>query len=93
MGNIYVGDTGTDIILDSGSDISSQTSLKIKYRKPDGTVGEWAALVTETNKAKYTTLENDLDLAGIWQMQIYVELPDWSGYGELAEVAIHNPIG
>lgn len=79
---IFVGDIGTEIILDAGEDISSETTLNIQYIKPSGTTGEWAADVYNTNYAKYTTLVDDIDEDGIWRFRIYVELTSWTGYGE-----------
>lgn len=86
---VFVGDIGTEIILDAGSDISSQTTLKIQYEKPDGTSGEWDASVYQTNYAKYTTQSGDIDMAGVWRFRIYVVLPSWRGYGTVAVVEIY----
>jgi len=79
---IFVGDIGTEIILDAGEDISSQTTLEVQYIKPSGTTGEWTASVYNTNFAKYTTIADDIDEDGIWRFRIYVELISWTGYGE-----------
>ncbi len=87
---VYVGDTGTKIKLDAGEDISTQTTLKIKYKKPSGSTGEWVASVEDTNYAVYTTISNDLDEAGIWKFQIYIVLPTWEGHGETLSERIYD---
>lgn len=87
---IYVGDIGTEILLDAVEDISTQTKLEIKYKKPDGTTGAWSASLDDTTKAKYATVANDLDQAGVWTFQIYVEMPSWSGLGESVSVVVYD---
>ena len=88
---IYTHDTGVVIELDAMTDITSQSILQIKYRRPDGSVGGWDATVVDTTKAQYTTLPGDLDVPGEWVFQIYVVLPGWSGYGEEYRRVIYRP--
>jgi hypothetical protein len=90
MGKTYVGDIGTKITLDAGSDISGQTTLQIQFKKPDGTTGAWAANVESSNYATYTTVAGDLDVAGSWKLQIYVELPAWTGRGAAVELIVFD---
>ena len=82
MSKVYVGDKGTEIILECGSDISAATVRKIKAKKPDGTTVDWTAVASGTTAVKYTTLTGDLSMAGNWQLQAYVETPTWRGLGE-----------
>lgn len=80
---IYVGDIGTKIKLNAGESITIQTTLEIRYKKPDGTTGTWIASVEDSNYAIYVTLSGDLDQAGTWEFQIYVVLPaSWTGLGD-----------
>jgi len=85
---IFVGDIGTEIICNAETDISTQTTLKIQYIKPSGATGEWDANVYNTNYAKYTTVQGDIDEAGVWKFRIYVELPSWSGYGTVDTIEV-----
>jgi hypothetical protein len=87
---VYAGDIGTKIRLNAGSDISSNTVLKILYIKPDNTEGEWIAEVEDLQYAVYTTIVDDLDVPGIWRLQIYTELASWSGLGETAQLKIYD---
>lgn len=89
---IFKGDINTRIELDAKRDISEATLLVITYRKPDGTVGEWEAELSGTDKALYITKENDLDVVGHWEVQLYVEMPSWKGTGTQATFTVYDPI-
>ena len=89
MGKIYVGDIGGAVILNCGTDISAADPVKILYKKPSGTTGEWTGAVYNTNYIKYTTQENDIDEAGIWEFQSYLTLSGWTGRGETAKQEVH----
>ena len=90
----HVGDIGTDLrfkILDESFgaadgaivDVSSATTIQIKFRKPDGeVVTVTGALVTDGTDGliKYTTVAASfLDEAGPWSAQVRVVLGsgDW----------------
>ena len=83
--NIHVGDVGTDIILNASKDLTSQTTLQIKYIKPSGESGAWDAEVHSEQFAKYKTQAEDIDEAGLWGFFIYVVLatPVWAGHGRV----------
>ena len=87
---VYKNDVGTAIILDTTEDISTQTVLKILYKKPSGTEGEWTGAVYQTTKARYITVSGDLSEKGLWYLQVYVELPSWKGYGETVEMFVYD---
>ena len=87
---IYVGDYGTEVILDTGSNVSTSTVRKIQYEKPDGTSGEWVASVYNENYIKYTTQQDDIDQAGKWKFRAYIEMPTWVGYGTVATKEIYS---
>jgi hypothetical protein len=90
LDKVYAGDVGTKIRLDSGSNISAATTLKIKYKKPDGSTGEWTAVLEGTTQAYYITQVNDLDQRGKWELQLFVVLPTWTGHGETCELQIYR---
>ena len=72
---LHNGDIGAVIRLTSDDDISTQTSLSIKYRKPDGTEGSFTGTVNGTTNVQYTTTSaDDLDQSGEWEFQGYAEL-------------------
>lgn len=81
--DMHVGDIGTVLevtLYDSGSvvDVSSATVKQIILEKPDGTaVTKTASFTTDgaDGKLRYTTIANDLDAPGDWNLQVYVEMP------------------
>lgn len=89
-GKVYVGDVGTEIILDCMTDISGATTTEIVAQKPNGSRVTWPAQIVESTKLKYVTIQGDLSHPGLWKLQARVVLPDWSGRGETFEVRIYN---
>lgn len=86
----YVGDTGTVITLDCGTDISGASALVIKVRKPDRTTTTWTATASGTDSMTFTTLAGTLDQAGTWRLQAMVTLPSGQWLGETAELEVHK---
>ena len=93
MANVFVGDVGTVIRLDTDETISTATVLRIYYKKPrnNGT-GFWAGSLYSTDTVEYTTVEDDIDTAGTWELQAYVEMPDWLGRGTVVEMEVKPTI-
>lgn len=90
MTKIYVGDTGTDIILDCGQSIAAATTAAIKYKKPTGVTGTWTGSVYNTNYVLYTTDSDDLDVAGQWLLQSYVVTPTGTWLGETTAMTVYD---
>ena len=84
---IYAGDVGTEILLDTGENISTASSLKIIFKNRQGT-GEWVGAVVETTKIRYITVADDLK-EGDWQLQASVVMPGRSGLGETVDMKVH----
>lgn len=80
-GKYYVGDVGTEIIVDTCSDISTATLARLIVEKPDGTIENWDGAVFETTKIRYVVSVGDFDQAGKYNLQAYVEMPggQWRG--------------
>lgn len=78
---VFKGDVGTVITIDMQEDISNATVTEIEYKKPSGTCGTWTATIEGTDSIKYTTVSGDLDEAGDWELQPYIDLPGWEGRG------------
>ena len=51
----YLGDIGTEIIVDVCSDISTATLVSLKVMKPDGTEHTWVGTVYQTQYIRYIT--------------------------------------
>lgn len=84
MADVFVGDVGTEIVLDCGINVSSATVRKIIVKTPSGVRREWTAVADGTNSIKRTTLAGDLDMPGEWVLQAYVEMTAWQGHGSKA---------
>ena len=91
---MVVGDVGKTIILDTGSDRTSDT-VKIAYCKPDGTTGTWDATINgeDSNKIQYTTISGDIDQSGIWKLRSKIVGTGISIYGDIARVPVQNICG
>ena len=84
MSKHYPGETGTEIRVDCGVDVSSATATYIYCKKPTGTVVTWTATVYNSNYLRYYTLATDFDVAGTYRIQAGVTIGTWTGRGETA---------
>lgn len=77
----YVGDIGTAVIVDTLSDISLATEVKLIVRKPDNTTAHWTGSVYDTTKILYTTKAGDFNIPGPYRLQSWVRIGtgEWSG--------------
>jgi hypothetical protein len=86
MGKVYKGQNKLRIQLTGNVDVSGGTCY-IKYRRPDGTEGEWPGTIgTASTGVVYYDLvtTSDLNQAGRWAVWLYVVFSD-------ARVAYGNP--
>ena len=90
---IYVGDVGTAIIVDCGSDLRG-ASADLAVRKPDGSETAWvASVVTVDGKERflrYVTQGGDLDQPVTYKVQARVHVPGWSGRGATFEFKVYK---
>lgn len=100
MSEIHVGDIGTifertvkdqsDVVVDC----SAATVKKLIFKKPDGTVVEKTAAFTTNGadgKLRYTTTAlTDLDQAGPWQLEVYVELPSGKWHSSISNFMVYG---
>lgn len=91
--HVYKNEVGLAIILDCGQDVSAATGIKIKVKKPNNTEVEWDANVYNTNYIRYITQTNDLDLAGNYDLQSYMTLGSWTGFGDTARLPVKDYFG
>lgn len=71
--------------------LGSASVKRILYAKPDGTDGFWTASVSGT-KLTYGLANGDIDQAGVWKFQAYIEAGGLKGYGEIVEQEIELPL-
>ena len=94
MGKVYVGDVGTRIMLDCGADISDAEVSRIYYLKPDLiSKGYWDATLAPGNVRQlyYDTEADDVDSAGRWTLQAYVEIGTSKWWGENCRLMVYSP--
>lgn len=78
MGKIYVGQTALTLTATVGQDVTGGTCL-IKYKKPDGTYGSFAATIVtaSTGVIRYVVQSvNDIAQVGYWVFWGYVTFSD-----------------
>ena len=90
MGKIYKGDYNTVIDLDVGEDISTASTYRIYYEKPSGATGYWTASLQGTSIVRYTTVNGDLDEAGVWSLQARVTTASGLWRGETVKVRVYD---
>ena len=85
---VYIGDIGTEIVLDLGEDVTAATVRSIVAMKPDYTHVHWTATADGTTAIKNVTQAGDLDTLGVWDIQPYVEMPAWKGFGDVVQLVV-----
>lgn len=97
---IHVGDVGTifEVTVVENDEVTPvpiglATVMKIYFKDPEGTkTSHTAVLVTDGSdgKMKYVGIAGDIDLAGTWQMQGYVEIPAGKFYSVKTRFTVHD---
>lgn len=94
--NMHVGDIGTHIrVTISGYDGDfTPTTIKFSFLKPNKTkVSKDGVLYSASNGiVEYVTQDGDLDIKGIWKLQVWVELSDGSWYTNKTTFEVDNNI-
>lgn len=85
---VYVGDTGTQLIVDCVQDISSATLRTIEVRKPDDSLVSWEAISNGVTTIRFDTMPGSLDIPGQYKVQPLVVMPSgvWRGATALLRV-------
>lgn len=91
MSQYFKGQGNLTISLDTGLTLTAASNLKILYIKPDGTNGEWAATASGT-KVEKNLSNTDIDQAGTWQLQSYIEISGEKGYGTIESIEFKNTL-
>jgi hypothetical protein len=84
MSKIYSTQTDLTITLNTGKNITGATSIKIAYKDPKGTLGEWTATIDDAIKGiiKYNIIA-PLSFTGTWT--IWAKITDSSGLISIGE--------
>ena len=94
----YIGEVGTEILVNCGRDITAATVTKLRMSKPDGTVVELDASkhrkgtepAGETWYLQYITLAATFSVSGEYEVQSKVTMGTWSGLGETAKFIVYE---
>jgi hypothetical protein len=84
---IYNG-TNITITLHANHNLSSPTTTRIYYKKPNGETGFWTATMVGNDQLTYVTLDNDIDVPGVWVLQGYVLKAGTDYWTSLAQMVV-----
>jgi len=96
----YVGETGTQLILDTGILVATAAFSYIKYNTPDGVQGTWSASAyssysslasaTGTYFLSHTLAQSDFRVPGVWEFQAFIGAVDGTWFGETVKYEIFD---
>ena len=91
---IFKDQTSLRIRLTTSVDITSASVLRVKYRKPSGTLSYFTATeeIALTGVIYYDFATDDLDESGVWTFWAFVTFSDGrSADGEAINVQVYEP--
>jgi hypothetical protein len=91
MSKIFVKQSALRITLKTFTDLEEVLFAVIKYRKPNGKIGEFSAAVGDPVKGVlfHECLENEIDTSGWWFFWAFITFSDGrSAAGEAAKVYV-----
>ena len=91
MGRIFKGQSALRLTVRTFTDLEGAVSAVIKYRKPDGSAGEFAAGVGDEAKGVIfqECIEGEIDMAGWWRFWAFIAFADGrTAAGEAARVFV-----
>jgi hypothetical protein len=93
MSRIYKGQSALRITVKTFTDLEGIISAVIKYRKPDGSAGNFGAGVGDIGKGVifHECIEGEIDLAGWWVFWVFITFTDGrTAAGEAVKVFIRH---
>lgn len=90
----FVNDS-LNLYLDTEKTLTGYDVIKIKYKDPDGTTGEWSAEISPSDATHIKKImTNLLTVNGVWQVQAYVAMSDGSEkyHGKWASFKVLDPL-
>jgi len=93
MSRIFTTDVGTRIRLDTSTDLTGYSEVKILALSPTGTTYTLSASVVDSKKIEHIKTATTLNEAGTWTLQAYVKFKDGTEYkGDLVSLIISEPL-
>ncbi len=91
MAKLYRDTVGYVITVSGLGDISAATLATLYVKRPDGAAAEWDGDVGIDNESiEYETTGAEIDLAGVYFIQPYVETDTWQGYGDTVQLEVYE---
>jgi hypothetical protein len=93
MGKIFKGQSALRITVKTFCDLEDVDIALIKYKKPDGIVGEFVSAVSDSVNGVifHEVIEGELDISGWWLFWAFITFADGrTATGEAAKVFIYN---
>ncbi len=89
---VYIGAVNVVVMVSIADlDISNSTSRKFVVRKPESGEVEWDNItVVGSSVLRYITQADDLDEAGMYYLQPWIEIGGWAGYGSSVSFRIYK---
>jgi hypothetical protein len=91
MNRVYAGQSALRITVRMFTDLEGVLGAAIRYRKPDGSTGEFAAGVGDTAKGVnfHECIEGEIDQAGWWSFWAFITFGDGrTAAGEATKVFV-----
>jgi hypothetical protein len=91
MSRIFKGQSALRLTVKTFTDLEGIISAVIKYRKPDGSTGEFPAGVGDETKGVifHECIEYEVDMAGWWAFWAFITFADGrTAAGEAAKVYV-----
>jgi hypothetical protein len=91
MSRVYKGQSALRLTVKTFTDLEGLNSAVIKYRKPDGSAGEFGAGVGDEAKGVvfHECIEGEIDMAGWWALWALITFADGrTAAGEAARVCV-----
>lgn len=89
--SLFKGSGYITITLETNISLAAATVTRIHYKKPTGTTGYWSASVSGTTLT-YNVANADIDVAGLWEFQSYVEFSGEKSYGDIVYKEFQLPL-
>jgi len=91
MTKVYVGDIGTELLLDTGQALATATALTIEVLKPDSTTASWTGAVSATTKIRFVSAAGTFNIAGEYRLQAKAVMPSGTWLGQTVSLTIYTP--
>jgi len=79
------------LTLNTNKVLTTFTTLKIKFERPNGTSGNWAATIHPSINTRMRAIVN-FDVSGVWKVQAFIAKVGEKFHGMWADVKVYDAI-